>query len=70
MNFNPQTHLDATTRTVSPHEREGKPASDVTLSRIFDTSIDDLWDAITQAVDIFEPEECRSYFTAAGYEPE
>ena len=47
MNFNLQTHLDATTRTVSPHEREGKPASDVTLSRTFDTSIDNLWDAIT-----------------------
>ena len=57
MNFNPQTHLDATTRTVSPHDREGKPASDVTLSRAFDTSIDNLWDAITN------PDRLPHWFT-------
>lgn len=57
MNFKPQTHLDATTRMVSPDEREGKPASDVTLSRIFDTSIDDLWDAITN------PDRLPHWFT-------
>ena len=32
-------------------------------------NIDDLWDAIAQAIDIFTPIECRNYFTAAGYEP-
>ncbi|MXX92288.1 MAG: SRPBCC family protein [Chloroflexi bacterium] len=42
---------------VSPDEREGKPASDVTLSRIFDTSIDDLWDAITN------PDRLPHWFT-------
>ena len=40
------------------------------LKRVAARTVDDLWDAIAQAVDIFEPEECRSYFTAAGYEPE
>ena len=30
-------------------------------------TIDDLWDAIAQSLDQFTPEECRNYFTAAGY---
>lgn len=47
MNFNPQTHLDATIRTVSPHDRDGRPAAHVTLSRAFDTTLDDLWGAVT-----------------------
>lgn len=47
MNFNPQTHLDAATRTVTPHDRDGRPAAHVTLSRTFDTPIADLWDAVT-----------------------
>ena len=33
-------------------------------------SVDDLCDAIGQAIDIFTPIECRNYFTAAGYEPD
>ena len=57
MDFNPPTHLDATTRTVSPHEREGKPAAHVTLSRTFDTPIDDLWDAVTN------PDRLPRWFT-------
>ena len=57
MNFNPQTHLDATTRTVSPHDRDGKPAAAVTLSRTFDTNIHDLWDAVTNS------ERLPSWFT-------
>ena len=40
------------------------------LKRVAARTVDDLWDAITQAVDIFEPEERRSYFNAARYEPE
>ncbi len=47
MNFNPKTHIDATSRTVSPHERDGRPAAHVTLSRTFDTTLDDLWGAVT-----------------------
>ena len=31
---------------------------------------DALWDAVGAALDSFTPEECRNYFTAAGYEPE
>ena len=33
-------------------------------------TIDDLWDAVRDALPQFEPNECANYFTAAGYEPE
>lgn len=33
-------------------------------------SLQDLWDAIRDAIDAITPNDCRSYFTATGYEPE
>jgi transposase len=33
-------------------------------------TIDALWDAIRDALPRFTPQDCASYFTAAGYEPE
>ena len=30
-------------------------------------SVEDLWDAIASALDTFQPQECRNYFTACGY---
>ncbi len=33
-------------------------------------TIDGLWDAIRDALPRFTPQDCASYFTAAGYEPE
>jgi transposase len=33
-------------------------------------TVDDLWVAIADALDQFQPHECRNYFKAAGYEPE
>jgi transposase len=30
-------------------------------------TIDQLWKAIGQICDLFQPEECKNYFTAAGY---
>ncbi len=47
MEFDVEGHLGATTRTVSALERDGKPARAVTLSRGYDTTIDDLWGAVT-----------------------
>ena len=38
--------------------------------RIAARTVDDLWNAITDTVDIFTPSECRNFFTATGYEPE
>ena len=40
------------------------------LKRIAARTVDGLWHAIAQAVDIFTPGECRNFFTAAGYQPE
>jgi transposase len=40
------------------------------LKRIAARTLDDLWGAIAQAVDIFTPADCRNFFTAAGYESE
>uniref|UniRef100_UPI001A962F1A IS630 family transposase n=1 Tax=Sabulicella rubraurantiaca TaxID=2811429 RepID=UPI001A962F1A len=33
-------------------------------------TIEDLWDAIRDALPAFTPAECANYFTATGYEPE
>ncbi|WP_146207972.1 transposase, partial [Azospirillum sp. TSH64] len=33
-------------------------------------TLPDLWEAIRDAIDAVTPNDCRSYFTAAGYEPE
>lgn len=33
-------------------------------------TIDDLWDAIAEAIDHFPPGECRNYFATAGYDHE
>ena len=31
-------------------------------------TVDDLWNAIAQAIDAFTPKECANYFAAAGYD--
>lgn len=45
--FNLESSLGEVTRTVTDTEREGKPARNVTLERSYDTTPDDLWDAMT-----------------------
>ena len=47
MRFNFKDHLDAVDRSVSSPERDGQPARAVTLSRSYATTVDDLWDAVT-----------------------
>ncbi len=49
MNFDVVGHLGALERAVSSLERDGQPVSAVTLSRSFATTVDDLWDAVTNA---------------------
>lgn len=39
--------LGLVTRGVRHFEKDGKPASAVTLTRAYDTDVDDLWDALT-----------------------
>ena len=40
------------------------------LKKIAARTIDDLWNAIAEAIDIFTPKECEHYFAAAGYDRE
>ncbi|MEX2963473.1 SRPBCC family protein [Microbulbifer sp. TYP-18] len=49
MNFDIEHHLGCVERSVADLQKEGKPARAVTLSRSYDTDIDDLWDALTTA---------------------
>ena len=47
MEFDVESHLGAVERTVSLLERDGQAASTVTLARSYATTVDDLWDAVT-----------------------
>ncbi len=49
MSIDAETHLRAVQRSVSSAERDGQPAIAVTLSRGFETTVEDLWDAVTNA---------------------
>ena len=49
MNFNVQENLSAVDRSVSSVVRDGQPAHAVILSRSYPTSLEDLWDAVTNA---------------------
>jgi transposase len=40
------------------------------LRKAAERTVDDLWDAIADLIDLFTPQECANYFKAAGYEPE
>lgn len=62
MNFDVEAHLAAVERTVTWLEREGRPARAVTLSRSYETTVADLWGAITSA------ERISRWFTAVSGE--
>ena len=47
MNFDVEGNLSAVERSVSALERDGQPARAVTLSRGYATTVEDLWDAVT-----------------------
>ena len=49
MLFDVEHHLGAVERSVVALERDGKPARAVKLTRIYDTTMRDLWDALTNA---------------------
>ena len=49
MNFNVEENLSAVDRSVSSLERDGLPAHAVILSRGYPISLEDLWDAATNA---------------------
>jgi uncharacterized protein YndB with AHSA1/START domain len=47
MKIDPRAAIGAVTREVQKRDHEGKSATVVIASRVFDTSMDDAWDAIT-----------------------
>ena len=49
MNFDVQRHLNAVGRSVSSLVRDGKPARAVILARSFATTLEDLWDVVTNS---------------------
>ncbi|MXY54098.1 MAG: SRPBCC family protein [Gammaproteobacteria bacterium] len=49
MDLNVDSHLAAVERSVSSLERDGQPARAVTLARTYATTVEDLWDAVTNA---------------------
>jgi transposase len=40
------------------------------LRKAAERTVDDLWDAIADLIDLFTPQECANYFEAAGYDPD
>ncbi len=49
MDLDLRPHVDAVERSVAYLERDGMPASDVTLTRSFPVTAEELWDAVTNA---------------------
>lgn len=49
MKFDITQHFGAVTRVLTERERDGKPARVILATRTYDTTIDDLWDALTNA---------------------
>ena len=49
MDLDVESHLDAVERSVSSPERDGQPARAVTLTRSYATTVEDLWDAVTNS---------------------
>lgn len=47
MSFDLTAHMSAMTRVVRNLERDGKPAKVVVASCVYDTDVDDLWEALT-----------------------
>ena len=39
------------------------------LRKAAERTVDGLWDAIGRILETFQPQECRNYFAAAGYDP-
>ena len=49
MDLNVERHLDAVERTVSSLERDGQDAREVTITRSYAATMEELWDAVTSA---------------------
>ena len=74
-----RTMIDAagvTLRYLPPYSPDFNPIENAfakpkaALRKAAARTIDDLWNAIRNALPTFSQRECENYFTAAGYEPE
>jgi transposase len=66
----------ATLRYLPPYSPDFNPIENAfaklkaLLRKVATRTLDDLWNAIRDALPQFTAAECANYFTAAGYEPE
>lgn len=60
LEFDLEQHLGAVDRSVASLDRDGAPVRAVTLTRSYDTDVDDLWDAATNS------ERLPRWFAAVG----
>ena len=66
----------ATLRFLPPYSPDFNPIENAfaklkaILRKAAARTLDDLWNAVRDALPSFSPTECANYFTAAGYEPE
>ncbi len=66
----------ATLRYQPPYSQDFNPIENASaklkavLRKAAARTIDDLWNAIRDALPTFSQRECENYFTAVGYEPE
>ena len=69
-------HAGAELRFLPPYSPDFNPIErafskiKALLKKAAARNLQDLWDAIAQAIDAVTPEEARNYFTATGYDPE
>jgi transposase len=66
----------ATLRYLPPYSPDFNPIENAfsklkaALRKAVARTIDNLWDAIRHTIELFTPQDCAGYFTAAGYKPE
>jgi transposase len=66
----------ATLRFLPPYSPDFNPIElafskiKARLKKAAARTVNDLWDAIADAIDAITPDECANYFIATGYEPE
>ena len=69
-------HTGAELRFLPPYSPDFNPIEmafskfKAFLKKTAARTVDDLWDAITEAIELFTPRECENYFAAAEYDRE
>ena len=64
------------TRPLPPYSPDFNPIENAfaklkaLLRKAAERTVEGLWAAIGRLIDLFTPQECANYFTAAGYDPD